>query len=430
MAAGALVAPAANAEMLTYVQDRNIWAENLDGSSRHQVSTNANAADHTTYFRPSANDAGDIAALFVDLDAGQPSIAFFAGGRGEPTINLMPVVGSGVIVPFSARLKPDGKLLAYAYSRSDLSSTGVYGNVVPADAPGSPISQQTFFNMRHATWYGSELVWSNGRRLAYRAGSNDSWLEVPNASIVAGEVSRAGDRILAVVSPDQPGAPRVLSYAPLSGPMPGSPEPGCNISYQGSLKDAALSPDGSRVAWSDDAGAHVAKMVLPPGTEEWCIKSEERLISATAQDVTFSKATLTTPGGGSTGHDDPPGGHSEPPPGGGGTPGTGSNSDIGPGGDSSQDHRRLEVRVVRMPLRKVLARGLQVRVSGASAGRLRIVVRRGRTTVAVATARVGASGLATARLKLKPTAARALRRARSVRLTVSAGNVKTTITLR
>jgi Ca2+-binding RTX toxin-like protein len=81
-------------------------------------------------------------------------------------------------------------------------------------------------------------------------------------------------------------------------------------------------------------------------------------------------------------------------------------------------------------LRTVLRTGLKVKVRGAKAGTLKLTARQGGRVVARGQAKVGASGRATVRLRFTKAAVKRLRKARSVKLTVSGGGVKATLRLK
>ncbi len=174
LAAGALgagAAPAA-AEMLTYVDGApcNVWAENADGSQRRQVTTDADG-DHQYSF-PSANDAGEYAALLGDRQTGNPALVFLAGS--SRTVNLLPAWGLGVTAPLGMRIAPASRLVAYVFGRFHGAGQSIAGNVVPADAPGSPTGPGPGFpRMRSVTWHGDKLVWSSESATFYGTGGGD-----------------------------------------------------------------------------------------------------------------------------------------------------------------------------------------------------------------------------------------------------------------
>ncbi len=248
LAAGALgagAAPAA-AEMLTYVDGapRNVWAENADGSQRRQVTTDADG-DHQYSF-PSANDAGEYAALLGDRQTGNPALVFLAGS--SRTVNLLPAWGLGVTAPLGMRIAPASRLVAYVFGRFHGAGQSIAGNVVPADAPGSPTGPGPGFpRMRSVTWHGDKLVWSSESATFYGTGAETTaWL----SGVTSAEVSRDGRRVLARI----PGTPTRLAYQALKAePMPAAPDEtagGCYVPYTGELSDAALSPSGG---WSPSA---------------------------------------------------------------------------------------------------------------------------------------------------------------------------------
>jgi hypothetical protein len=81
-------------------------------------------------------------------------------------------------------------------------------------------------------------------------------------------------------------------------------------------------------------------------------------------------------------------------------------------------------------LATALRRGLTVRVTGATAGKLTLSARRGKAVVARGTAKVGAGGRTTLRLRFTATARKQLRRARSVRPAITGGGTTLRVTIR
>jgi len=216
--------------------------------------------------------------------------------QGEPIVNAMPVWGFGVTVPLSARVKPSSRLLAYSFGKVSGTSFSVSGNVVPADAPGSPVGGPGFPGMVGATWHGDQLVWTDGASLTYGVGA-DATRWVPGASF--GEVSRDGSRLLAVLEQE----PRQLVLQALAGPMPAQADPAlgaCAIPYEGTLGDVALAPSGRWVAFVDGRGLNLARAEVPGGGAP-CALSGHRIVATNADDPAFSGYTFPAAAPGSAG---------------------------------------------------------------------------------------------------------------------------------
>ena len=410
-AIGATAVPAA-AESITYVdgQTHNVWAENVDGSERRQLT-----ADATTVLRysfPSLNDNGDLAVLLRNTNSSGVSINFFPRG-GERVMNLMPTWGGGVVIaPFGARLQPGGRLLAYQFG-SFAGSGGISaGNVVPADAPGSPTGPGPGFpNMLGATWHGDKLVWTNGEALAYGTGAETTaWITGADF----GEVSRDGTRLLAKLDPSDK-----LAFQALRGPMPGQSDDavgGCLVPYTGTITpDLALSPSGRWVAFKDGNGLNIAQLDIPAGGTESCTLTNLRTVGGGAEDPAFSAFTFAPPQQPPV--EQPPGRQPEEQPRDRGR--TGGGGRTGP-----------KATVGRVTLKAALKRGLAVKLSGLKKGRTTVSAKLGRKLVASAKVTVPASGKATLRLRFSAAGRRALKGRKSATLTIVAGKAKTTVKLK
>jgi len=420
LAAGALGATAspAAAEMLTYVDldTHNVWAENVDGSERRQLTTDA--TDTLRYSFPSVNDNGDLAVLLRNTRTGDPSIVFVPRG-GERVINLMPAWGVGVTAPLGARLQPTGRLLAYSFGRFHGGGQSAAGNVVPADAPGNPTQGPGFPNMLSATWHGDKLVWSNFEALAYGTGAETTaWID--GASF--GEVSRDGSRLLAVLTPSGR-----LAFQALTGPMPAQVDDavgGCFVPYTGTLADVALAPSGRWVAFRDDSGLNVAEIAIPGGGAEHCTLTNQRVVSTRADDPAFSTVTLGQPPQ-QPPVEQPPGRQPQDPPRDGG-----GESGRGRGRTGGGDKAVPKATVGKTTLKAALRRGLAVKLSGLRKGRTTVTAKLGRRPVASARAKVPASGKVSLRLRFTAAGRRALKGRKRATLTIVAGKAKTTVKLK
>jgi hypothetical protein len=144
-----------------------------------------------------------------------------------------------------------------------------------------------------------------------------------------------------------------------------------------------------------------------------CGPGEDRVV-ADATDVVASDCETVERSGGATGGGTGGGG-----PAGGGTP------------DGGAGPATAAMRVTAPGrLQRALRDGLVVRLTGARRGALTVTARLGRKTVAVGRVTVGSGGTATARVRFTPAARRALAKRRSVRLTVKAGALSRSITIK
>ena len=428
-AAAGAAGPAA-ADMLAYTSGKDVWVENADGTMRKQLTTDGAEG---TYVTPSPNDAGDVTA--VRLAGWTAFIHVLPAGGGEPTVNTMPTRGTGALVgPFSGRMIPDSasKLYAYTYARSDPwgGMRGPYFNVVPANAPGSPGGDAGIDGgVFRATPHADKHVYAalNGKLYYGLGGSQDPvLLELggEGAKLDYGEVSRDGTKLLATASG---GGGSVLALIRLAGAMPGTPDGDCVIDTTGSVPRAALSPDGDRAAWKDDAGLHVARIELADGK---CAVSEKRTIAQDGDYPAFSRHTMSSgspaPVHGASGGDQ----QTTTPIARAQTPQTGTRG--------ARTGGTLALDVKGAPLLRALRKGLPVTVRGAT-GAVRVTAtlpaaaarraRLGRRATVVGTGRATASGEATVvRVRFTKAAVRRLRRMRSVKLqigVVGAGTQRT-----
>src|SRR4051812_47408560 len=68
----------ADAAEFTYVDQSNVYVENLDGSARHALSTDGTPA--RPYVLPSADEQGSLAAFQASADTGQQEIVYWTYG--------------------------------------------------------------------------------------------------------------------------------------------------------------------------------------------------------------------------------------------------------------------------------------------------------------------------------------------------------------
>jgi hypothetical protein len=382
------LAPAAYADSVVYQDAGNVFIENLDGSDKRQITTDGTSS--APYNFPSANDAGDVAAI-----KSRTGLYFIPNGQ-PPVVNVLPTWGSGVVTNLGGRLQPAGKLFYYRFLKNDLWSQTVAGNVVTADAPGVP--NAGFPAMADATWHGENLVWSDGDRIYYGKGAETtSWLGSETASYTAAEVSRDGSRVLVKISG------LGLAYQGLKGAMPGELDDaagGCVVPGTATANRMALSPDGRWVAWHTSEGAFTAQIAIGAGDD--CVLSSRRRLGENGDFPTFSAYSKPVP---------------PPPP--------APPVETGPGPTTPKPTTAPAIAIAKRPLKQALAKGLRVTLSDFPARKVTVKATRKGKTVATGTA----AGK-TVTLRFTKAAKKALKKVKKVQLKIVAGSVSTTITLK
>jgi hypothetical protein len=86
--------------------------------------------------------------------------------------------------------------------------------------------------------------------------------------------------------------------------------------------------------------------------------------------------------------------------------------------------------LVKVRLRVALRKGFVVKLTGAAPGRLTLKAKRGKRVVATGSGTVRANGTASVRLRFTKAGRRAVKRARTARLTIGGGGVRLSISLR
>lgn len=443
-------APAAHADSIVFVRDANVWLAAPDGSRLHQVTTDGTA--ESPYRSPSQADDGTIA-----VSHGVLIKRLRQNGEVVSTIDPPALTDSTSHLidgtPISVAISPDGSKVAWSvasYSCPIVWECGARGatGVTWADrfTPASEFSQSTYVNPR---WIGNQRLLVTGGYLHHintidiAPGSTPvHWFDDQNYfydsnDMGEGVVSRDGRRVAAVHGYDGDREATVRKVIWLntpdarSGPPPTAiPDPVCATGAVRGTHSPTWSPDGTGLAFAQPDGVHVARNVPTDGTR--CGEFGTTLALPGASEPDWGPAdvapTPRTPGPDQRpGPRDPqPQPRPQPRP-------------------SGRDGGKTTVRLAGAArLRAALRDGLKVRVAGFAA-RKRVTVavgvdrrtalrlRLGRKAVRVGqgSARASAGGEAVVRVRFTPRAAKALRRQRTVTVSLTApGGAKRTVTLR
>ncbi len=321
----ALAPIAAHADAITYADEGNVWVASPDGSVRKQLTTNATS--DLKYSGPSQADNGKIAVIFGKLNRGASQLQVLSSsGRLEKT-GLLQLSTCGAFGQFPTafgytRIDPAGKVIAYDYvctntqvgggtntyvaltsanqpggfvGAEPLQATGIWRpNWLPTTAPGGAAPDMIVTSQGMTTL--DKLSWITPLESRTVFASNPE----ANTYISSGSVSRTGN-VLAYAWNEADDS-KSIYVARLSGPfesgVTGTAE--CRLVNSRESLNPSVSPDGTRVAWSDEGGTKVADVRIPEGAGNQCGGST-RVISASGGDPVFSAAAAPTKSGGSSG---------------------------------------------------------------------------------------------------------------------------------
>ena len=437
-ALAAAAAPAA-ADSIAYVKDGDVWLSTPDASRQFQVTKTG------TYHYVSQADDGTMIALapgerLHKLSRTGEVLADFATYVSDGSPQAGPV--NQFAGPFAPEISPDGKLVAFEWMNKSYSAgEGCNASTVPPcyvlnSSQGVGITRSDGFTPFGdfgllTGWIGPQWL-SNDKLLRSdpSVGMNEDtvlnvigpgkgddemkrwfWDDKQGLGVREVELSRDGKIAagIAGMGDEQLRLYRIL-YDPWTAPAqnlkpwgdPNVPvvEPctGFGEPEGGRFEGFSLSPDGRGIAYTVGNGVWVAEL---PDISGGCGPQ----IGANALKLPGAKHPDWGPA------DVPAERQSQPEPGPSPTPGP--TPSPGPQGTA------LKVSVSKAKLARALRSGLVVKVRTGGPGAVSAVARRGSAKVASGKGRAGTSGSASVRLRFTRAAARKLRTARVVRLSVT-----------
>ena len=423
----AFAAPAM-ADSIAYVKDGNVWLSTSDGARQYQVTSNGGYSDVTQ-----ADDGTMVALTGVrlhKLDRQGNVLADF----DTPVSDTRPPGAKAFFGPFDPAISPDGSKLAYTYYYKGVSQdTGCYPpQCVTVGWEGgtgySATDRQTAWDEtafgKHSGWMHPSWIDNQNTMLSHATHApnkevildtvgdgpqllRDWFTDYTNANnggqMAHGEMTRqrtkmaflagAGDTQLRIYKINE--FPHGGPHGDWGSSLTDAELPFICAFYEkpvGKFGAPSWSPDGTRLAYFDGEGVRTVNIPDWPG--QGCssegMSPDGQLLVAGASEPDWGPA------------------------------------DVPPARVIADDHHikpasRLTLKVSRAKLRQALERGLKVKVTVPSAGKLTGSAKRGRKAVAGGRGRAKAAGAATLTLRFDKKAKRTLARSRRAKLTVKVG---------
>lgn len=445
-ALAAMPAAPALADSIAYVKDGDLWLSTPDGARQYRVTTTGG------YSTVSQSDGGNLVALHGDRIHTLDQQGTLRYDIRTPASSSFP--GTQFRGPFDPVVSPNGVSIAYTWYYTEVSSspscnpsTGcqtVYGRQGTGYTHPDRITAFDEDGYRSQSgWVGPSWTTDGGTIISdpaqvgneqvvvHTPGNGDGssggigrWFSDNSANGLRDVEQSRDTQKLAAVSGAQN---EQINFYRAKGGYPTLPEPCYALTGDvGRYQQPSWSPDSTRLAFADDQGIHV--LPIPDMSKDCGTPTEAaRLVIPGAQHPDWGPADVppARPNPPVKQPGNAPGPSPAPGPVPGITPGPGVEER--PSG-STVTKPKLAVR--RTGLRTALRRGLPVTLTGLIPGKVTVRATVGRTTVATGRLTVASSGKGSGTLRFTATARRQLGGRRSVRLSVSTGGARATVTLK
>jgi hypothetical protein len=442
-------APAAGAASIAYIDGGEVWLSSLDGTQKVRLAPHVvnHAGETEKWVAVAASDSGRIVAArnFPGRNSGFSWFKVWEP-NGTSTVEGPLNAPSGWATqtyPLGFDVTADGNHMVYGYSNSGFCcpisfARGTYvrpvtnSSLQPINIPGE----------EHPTLFGSRMIAHSGGTVEVQGTSAPPygtdfapWIDTSGTGLELRRTDVAANGQLAALELEQwdtssqtIGKIAMLAIQGVDQPPTFPAAVDCFLPTSGVAKEASLSPDATRIAWTDDGGLKVAG--APTTAADPCVLSSPPVvISPTASQGAIGGTDVARflPSSG-------------PPPAGGPPSGGGGGGGGGAGGDGKAPLATVPKRLTT----KALAgpKGVPIKVRVARAGKVKISgtvpakVLRSSKSVVVATGSTTAKRAGTVTVRLRLTAAGRKKRGRlkGARLTlrVSQRGLSTTkrVTLR
>ena len=407
---------AAGAASIAYVDGGEVWLSSLDGTQKVRLATPVvNASGETEkWLAVAASDSGRIVAA-RNVPGRIARFSWFKvwEPNGTSTVEGPLNAPSGwavYVYPLGFDITADGSHMVYGYSNSGFCcpisfARGTYVRPVtnsaldPINVPGE----------EHPTLFGNRMIAHTGGTVDVQGTSAPPygtdftpWIDVSGSGLELRRTDVAANGQLAALELEQwdtgsqtIGKIAVVATQGVDQPPTFPAAVDCFMPTAGVATDTSLSPDATRIAWTDDGGLKVAG--APTTAADPCaLTSPPVVISPTASQGAIGgtdvAAFLPTSGG--------------PPPGGPPSGGSPSRAPV------ATVPRKVTVKALAGP------RGVPIKVKVAHAGKVKIAGRvpakvlRSSRSVVVATGSKTAKGAGTVTVRLRLTTAARKKRSR------------------
>ena len=422
----------AGAASIAYIDGGDVWLSSLDGTQKVRLATPVVNADGDTekWLAVAASDGGRIVAARNEPGRNSGFTWFKVWEpNGTSTVEGPLNSPSGYAIqvyPLGFDVTADGNHMVYGYSNSGFCcpipyTQGTYVRPV-TNSSLDPIN----VDREHPTLLGSRMIAHSGGTVHVQGTSgapygNDftPWMSFSGSGLDLRRTDVAANGLVAAELEQWDDGGQTIGKIAMVATQGIDQEPtfpaavDCFLPASGVAKEASLSPDGTRIAWTDDGGLKVAGG--PTGTGDLCeLSSPPVVISPTASQSAIGGANVAAflPASGQ-----PPAGGPLP----GGSP---------TGAPVATVPRKVTTKALAsakgVPIKVKVARAGKVNVAGSVPAKVltssrSIVVARGSTTAKRA-------GTVTVRLRLTNAARKKRSRLKGARMTlrVTQGRLSTT----
>jgi hypothetical protein len=436
-----VMAPAAGAASIAYVDGGAVWVSSLDGTQKARLAAPVVNSDGETekWLAVAASDGGRIVAArnvpgrisrFSSFKVWEPN--------GTSTIEGPLTAPSGwsvYVYPLGFDVTADGSHMVYGYSNTSGCCPMDFGQgTYVRPVSNSPLDPIPLSGQQNPTLFGSRVIAHSGGMVNVQTTSASPygtdftpWIDTSGTGLELHRTDVAANGALAALELEQwtdgkrtTGKIAVIGTQGVDQAATFAVD--CFLPASGVATEPSLSADATRIAWTDGQGLKVAGAPTT-GADPCVLTSPPVVISPTASQGAIGGANMAAflPAGGT-----PAGGTP-----GGGTPSTGGRAPVAtvPG----RVTRSALAGAKGVPIKVKVARAGKVKLSGTVPARL--LRRKGKpVVVATGSATAKRAGTVTVRLRLTAAARKQRKRLRNAKmvLRVSQGGLSTTkrVTLR